>query len=201
MSGQPLPGNDCSTGEMEVRGQNGYLHHIITVFSSPHPHCSWHLFVPQGQQIKVTLYEFAATFMPHLALAASQSLTSQGHGHVMGGRMTCPAYLVLRERGGEETHVCVHSGARQRHVYTAASSELFIRIDTQPQQHDTVNLLVKFEGAQVTVTLMLNNIMSLFLFARWRMQAWMTKQSNDVITVSRVQLWDVPMCQQWSMRG
>ncbi len=153
VSGLQESDNDCSTGEMLVMEASGYLHYSATQPPFSRLHCPWLLLVRHGQQVKVTLFNFAATFVPSLD-SASLTLT-EGAAPVRGKKVSCPAYIVFREDGGRDEDVCVQSGARQLDVHVSTANELFVYVDVDTRVltpgDDYVNFLLRFAG-KVTAT-------------------------------------------------
>jgi hypothetical protein len=144
VSGLPEEGNDCSTGQIVVEGESGYLYGGSLLptryLAAGLLRCPWRIRARPGQEVKVTIIDITAT-----------SSSSQGQGQRTDStdvHINCPAYVVFREEGETVKDVCVAGGRRQREVHESVGNELLVHVafDTHARRSEHVHFLLKFEG-------------------------------------------------------
>ena len=137
--------NECSSGQMLVDKQQGYLSSAKQLGTR---RCPWRIVVQPGQVIKVTVYNFAVSLMSSTHASRSM-LTDSNHNDVLNERRTTGCtYLLFREAQVGDKIVCV-TGSRMREVYKSTTNDVFIYIDnleTHMRPPDQAHFLIKFEG-------------------------------------------------------
>ena len=115
---------------------SGYIGNLLTIESGKgSPDCPWIIQGRQGQQINITLMDFARS-----SPTTTNLVVAPDHDDV------CQVYAVIRERLHTRTETVCSVTDRQKHVFTSVGHAIELRIRGGGIKEDPKHFLLRYES-------------------------------------------------------